>query len=67
MKELQGAELDLKQSKKREKELMKSFIEYGDARQIIIVENDIPEIDYSKVNRIEFTKRQDKGRYGFID
>ena len=49
------------------KELMKSFIEYGDARQIIIVENDIPEIDYSKVNRIEFTKRQDKGRYGFID
>ena len=48
------------------KELMKSFIEYSDSRQIIIVENDIPEIDYSKVNRIEFTKRQDKGRYGFI-
>lgn len=48
------------------KQLMKSLIDYADARQIIIIENDIPEIDYSKVNLIEFTKNNNKGRYGFF-
>lgn len=48
------------------KELLKSLIDYADTRQIIIMENDIPEIDYSKVNLIEFTKNNNKGRYGFF-
>lgn len=48
------------------KELVKSFLEYSEGRQTIIIENNIPDIDYSNVNIIEFTKKHDKGRYGFI-
>lgn len=34
--------------------------------QIIAIENDIPDIDYEGVNRIEFTKDPNNGRYGFV-
>ena len=34
--------------------------------QVVIIENDIPEIDYSGVNLIEFTKNEKQGRYGFL-
>lgn len=34
--------------------------------QIIIVENDIPNIDYSTANMIHFTKDSATGRYGFF-
>lgn len=34
--------------------------------QIIIVENNIPDIDYSKANVIHFTKDLKSGRYGFL-
>lgn len=37
--------------------------EYG---QIIIAEHDIPELDYSSVNIIKFTKNPNVGRYGFL-
>ena len=63
---LKEEERDLDSSDSMKKELMRSFIDYSDSRQIIIVENEIPDIDYSNVNLIEFTKKQDKGRYGFI-
>lgn len=36
------------------------------AGQVIIIENEIPEIDYSEVNLIHFTKREREGRYGFL-
>lgn len=34
--------------------------------QTIIIENEIPDIDYKKVNIIHFTKEKDNGRYGFL-
>ena len=34
--------------------------------QTIIVENDIPDLDYKNVNIIRFTGRKDDGRLGFI-
>lgn len=35
--------------------------------QIIIIENNIPELDYSNANIIKFTKDSTKGRYGFLN
>jgi hypothetical protein len=37
--------------------------QYG---QIIIIENDIPEMDYSAANVIRFTMDENEGRYGFL-
>jgi len=34
--------------------------------QIIIVENEIPNIDYCNANVIEFTKHKNNGKYGFL-
>ena len=34
--------------------------------QTIVIENEIPEIDYSNVNLIHFTKDANTGRYGFL-
>ena len=42
---------------------LKECSSYG---QVIIIENDIPEIDYAGVNLIEFTKKEKQGRYGFL-
>jgi len=35
--------------------------------QTIIVENNIPDLDYSKANVIQFTKDTNYGRYGFLN
>lgn len=35
-------------------------------RQTIIIENEIPDIDYSKANLIYFTQKEKVGRYGLI-
>jgi len=35
--------------------------------QVIIVENDIPDLDYSSANVIQFTKDESYGRYGFLN
>lgn len=35
--------------------------------QTIILENDIPKMDYSNANMIEFTKDETRGRYGLLD
>jgi len=37
--------------------------QYG---QIVIIENDIPELDYSTANVIRFTRDENEGRYGFL-
>ena len=37
--------------------------QYG---QVIIIENDIPEVDYSAANVIRFTMDENEGRYGFL-
>jgi len=49
------------------KALFKYFVNCQRAYQLIIIENDIPEIDYKKTNRIHFTKDENNGRYGLIE
>ena len=34
--------------------------------QIVVIENDIPDIDYQGAHKIEFTKDRNNGRYGFV-
>lgn len=46
--------------------LFKYFNDYQHLDQIIIIENEIPNIDYSNANIIEFSKDKNKGRYGFL-
>ena len=35
--------------------------------QIIIIENDIPALNYEKANVIRFTKDLENGRYGLLE
>ena len=34
--------------------------------QMIVIENEIPDIDYKDTNLIQFTKDKNIGRYGFL-
>ena len=47
--------------------LFKNIVSMPLAGQTIIIENEIPGIDYSNANLIEFTKQSDSGRYGFLE
>lgn len=47
-------------------ELMKALMDNSIERQTIIVENEIPKINYEQANMIEFTQDRNNGRYGFI-
>lgn len=42
------------------------IIDTPKALETIVIENEIPEIDYSNVNLIHFTKNANTGRYGFL-
>lgn len=46
--------------------LFKYLLSHQDERQIIIIENEIPKIDYSSAHLEEFTKDENRGRYGLI-
>ena len=46
--------------------LFKLFVDNSKKMQIIIVENEIPSIDYQNANIVEFTEDKNKGRYGFL-
>lgn len=46
--------------------LFKYLVDNQNSGQTIIIENDIPEIDYTGVNVIKFTKDKNHGRYGFF-
>lgn len=47
--------------------LFRYMLDNCGSRQLIIVENEIPEgIDYDSVNLIEFTRSKEHGRYGFL-
>ncbi len=46
--------------------LFKYLVEHQDNRQIIVVENDIPDIDYKNTKIIRFTKDINNGRYGLL-
>lgn len=59
-----------KQSKKPSEtirnKLFENIVSNPDEIQTIIIENDIPDINYKNVSIIHFTKEKDKGRYGFL-
>lgn len=46
--------------------LFQYLLDNQNAGQIIIIENNIPKLDYSKANVISFTKDIAQGRYGFL-
>lgn len=47
--------------------LFSYLVSHNSQRQTIIIENDIPNIDYGKANLIEFTHDDEEGnRYGFV-
>lgn len=46
--------------------LFKLFMGISKNMQIIVVENEIPSIDYKDANIVKFTRDKDKGRYGFL-
>lgn len=47
--------------------LFQYLLDNQDIGQIIIIENDIPDLDYSNANVIRFTKDETQGRYGFLN
>ena len=57
---------DIKPSETMSSELFKCIVSDPIEGQTIIIENEIPDIDYSNVNLISFTKEVDSGRYGFL-
>ena len=46
--------------------LFENIISKQNGIQTIVIENEIPDIDYRGVNIIHFTKEKDYGRYGFL-
>lgn len=46
--------------------LFKYLLSHQDERQTIIIENEIPKLDYSSAHLEEFTKDENRGRYGLI-
>lgn len=46
--------------------LFKYLLSHQDKRQTIIIENEIPKLDYSSAHLEEFTKDENRGRYGLI-
>lgn len=48
------------------KSLFRYFLNNQDNGQMIIIENEIPDLDYSNANLIHFTKDTEIGRYGLL-
>lgn len=46
--------------------LFKNIVDNQKGIQTIVVENEIPDIDYKDANIIHFTKEKNNGRYGFL-
>lgn len=47
--------------------LFQYMIDHEENRQTIVLENEIPPLDYSTANIVHFTKTPGKGRYGLIE
>lgn len=47
--------------------LFQYLLDHQEHGQVIIIENDIPKLDYGAANVIRFTKDVQKGRYGFLN
>ena len=46
--------------------LFKYFVDHRNDRQTIVLENEIPNIDYEDANLIPFTRVEGKGRFGLL-
>lgn len=46
--------------------LFENIVDNQKGIQTIVVENEIPDIDYKDANIIHFTKEKNDGRYGFL-
>ncbi len=46
--------------------LFENIVRNQNGIQTIIIENEIPDIDYKNTNIIRFTKEKNNGRYGFL-
>jgi len=46
--------------------LFENIIKYQEGIQTIIIENEIPKINYEKAHTIQFTKEKGNGRYGLL-
>lgn len=46
--------------------LFQYMIDHEENRQTIVLENDIPALDYSTANIIHFTRNPKEGRFGLI-
>ena len=46
--------------------LFENIIETKENIQTIVIENNIPDINYERANLIHFTKEKNNGRYGFL-
>lgn len=53
-------------SETMKKGLFKYLLSHQNERQTIIIENEIPQLDYSSAHLEEFTKDENRGRYGLI-
>ncbi len=53
-------------SENMKESLFRYMLKHQDNGQMIIVENEIPELDYSNANLIYFSKDIDDGRYGLL-
>lgn len=53
-------------SETMKKGLFKYLLSHQNERQTIIIENEIPRLDYSSAHLEEFTKDENRGRYGLI-
>lgn len=47
--------------------LFQYMIDHEKNRQTIVLENEIPPLDYSTANLIHFTRKPDRGRFGLIE
>jgi len=47
--------------------LFQYMIDHEENRQTIVLENQIPDLDYGSANLIHFTRTEGEGRYGLID
>lgn len=57
---------DKKPSDTMRNALFENIVNGQKSIQTIVVENEIPNIDYKETNIIHFTKKKDNGRYGFL-
>lgn len=63
---LSGRDTSKKPSETMRNTLFENIVDNQKGIQTIVIENEIPEINYKDANIIHFTKEKNNGRYGFL-